>query len=101
VINPQNGHILCNRTSGSRGRNLASNVVKNSRAEASRWRKEGRYSSIDFTLRVLGRLANLQQPNDDRETQAILCRIAHMRSILQLAVTGKPIIPVEGLEVSN
>jgi len=50
VISPQNGHILCDRTSWIRGLNLDSNFRRDSRAEASRRRKEGRYCSINFTF---------------------------------------------------
>jgi hypothetical protein len=42
VISPQNGHTLCSRTSWVRGLNIASNVLRNSRREAIRRRKEGR-----------------------------------------------------------
>jgi hypothetical protein len=42
VISPQNGHILCDRTSWPRGRKVASNFPRNSRREARRRRRGGR-----------------------------------------------------------
>jgi len=50
VISPQNGHILCDRTSWVRGRKLASNFPRNSRREARRRWRGGRYGSIRFHL---------------------------------------------------
>jgi hypothetical protein len=49
VISPQNGHILCDRTSSLRGLKIASNVPRNFRAEARRRPRDGRYGSIRFS----------------------------------------------------
>jgi hypothetical protein len=48
VISPQNGHILCDRTSWVCGLSVASKARKKSRNEASCRRKEGRYGSISI-----------------------------------------------------
>jgi hypothetical protein len=67
VISPQNGHILCNRTSWICGLSLDSNSRRDSRTEASRRRREGRYCSINFTFAGLPLIGvNLRQCNDDR-----------------------------------
>jgi len=50
VISPQDGHILCGRTSWTSGLTIASSLPRNSRAEASRRRRVGRYGSINFTF---------------------------------------------------
>jgi len=42
VISPQNGHILCERTSSACGLNNVSNVLRNFRTEARRRPREGR-----------------------------------------------------------
>jgi len=52
VINPQNGHILCSRTSWTWGFIIFNSFPRRSNAEASRLPREGRYGSIDFTLRT-------------------------------------------------
>jgi len=58
VISPQNGHILCNRTSLARGRKVASSFPRNSLIEARRRRTEGRYGSISISpLRSTRRLS--------------------------------------------
>jgi len=48
VIIPQNGHILCNRTSWLCGLKTVTIFSTNSRREARRRRREGRYGSIRF-----------------------------------------------------
>jgi len=50
VISPQDGHILCGRGSWTSGFTIASSLPRNSRAEASRRRRVGRYGSINFTF---------------------------------------------------
>ena len=67
VISPQNGHTICNRTSWACGLSLAINVPRSPQAEASRRRREGRYSSIRFHLCGFSAVAiYLGQLNDDR-----------------------------------
>ena len=87
VISPQNGHTLCDRTSWVRGLSISSNVPRNSRTDASRRRRVGRYDSIDLTSAgfplfqpIFGRF------EDDRAIPAILCRIAHIRAVLDTAI---------------
>ena len=95
VISPQNGHILCNRTSWVRGRKIANNFPRNSRREARRRRRGGRYDSIRFHL--CGEFADCANPtifNDDRARPMILCRIAHISRILQSAIAEKLIFAV-------
>jgi hypothetical protein len=50
VINPQDGHILCERTSCTGGRKTFRNAPKESHAEPRRRRREGRNGSIDSTF---------------------------------------------------
>ena len=78
VISPQNGHILCDRTSWTCGLNIASNVPRNSRADASRRRRDGRYGSIISPSPGFASCANLRLLDNDRARPAILCRIAHI-----------------------
>lgn len=79
VISPQNGHILCDRTSWICGLSLASNFPKDSRTEASRRLREGRYRSIKFHL---CRVPLIESISDNLTMTgarpAILCRIAHI-----------------------
>ena len=79
VISPQNGQILCDRTSWTRGLNIANKVPRNCRADASRRRRDGRYGSIISPFAGLcAPCANLRPLNNDRARPTILCRIAHI-----------------------
>jgi hypothetical protein len=91
VISPQNGHILCDRTSWIRGLNLDSNFRRDSRAEASRRRREGRYCSINFTLPVLLIESISDKRNDDMARPAILCRIAHIATHSLVRLFSQPL----------
>ena len=66
VISPQNGHTICNRTSWGCGLSIANNLPRNSQAETSRRRREGRYGSIRFHLCGVLRAVFPRQLNDDR-----------------------------------
>lgn len=50
MINPQNGHIICSRTSWTRGLIIRKSFLRESQADARRLRADGRNGSIDFTF---------------------------------------------------
>jgi hypothetical protein len=101
VINPQNGHILCDRTSRARGVNIASSFPHQSAMKASRRRarlRKGRSTgSIHLPLLFLLLVSELfchgnkrqelsrnsryfvsSSVNNDMLTRTILSRIAHI-----------------------
>ncbi len=50
VISPQNGHIICTRTSWTRGLSVPSALARDCHADASRRPRDGRNLSIDSPL---------------------------------------------------
>jgi hypothetical protein len=101
VIRPQNGQILCDRTSWTCGLNVANNVARNCHADARR-RRDGRYRSINFTF--AGILRCLREPRPLTMTgtrHAILCRIAHIALILQSILIARSMCAVSELSNSD
>src|SRR5579864_1309116 len=101
VINPQNGHTLCSRTSETCGLSFFSNVPRDDHTEARRRRKEGRYDSIRLHLCVASPLlSNPRQFNDDTRASMNLFRIAHIAFGCQLSM-AQPWNRTLALELSN